>query len=82
MAGVNKIKQKNFLTFKQIPKVDFESKRLISIYQDMEAYNITLEDFTSKTSLGKTIPTVQKHVKIVTQIPSISEELLANNKGF
>ena len=66
MAGVNKINKKNYMTFQKIPKVDFESKKLISIYQDMEAFNITLDDFTSKTSLGKTIPTIQKRIKMET----------------
>ena len=66
MAGLSKIKQKNFNTFRQVPKIEFESKRLISIYQDMEAYNITLNDFTSKNSLGKSIPILQKKQKVVT----------------
>jgi hypothetical protein len=74
---------KSFYKIPKKNKVNFESNKLISIYQDMEAYNITLDDFNSKSSLGKTLPSLRiLDKKPPVAIPSISEELLSINKGY
>lgn len=51
----------------------------------MEEFNITLDDFKSKSSLGKCIPSTSvksKKPSIIPCIPPISDELNSVNLGY